>query len=455
MVDPKFIRENPDRMKAIINSGRSNPEMADVDAWLELDAKRGELITKRDELNQRKNELAKIGKQGGNIEEIREKGQQIKKDTAELEESLQGTEAEWQKLLDWMPNVPHPDMPEGKGEEDNPVIKAWTPDGGYIDEDKLGKVGDTAPLMPDQSIHWKTEDFEPTHHLDLGEALGVIDNEQGAKVSGSRFTYLFGDLARLQFAVQQLLFSELLERGFNPIIPPLLVKEPSLYGTSHFPEQVDQVYQIRSDYLEDQDQSLYLVGSSEPANFSFFMGKTLDEAQLPVKVFAYTPCFRSEAGSWGRDTKGIKRLHQFDKIEMNVVCKPDQSDEVFDELLSINEWLLQKLELPYHLVLKCTGDAGYHASAKQIDPEVWLPGQKEFMEVMTDTNTTDFQARRMNIKYKKKEGGKEYVHTVNDTGVAMGRMLIAIMDNYQQADGSIAVPQALVQYMGKEVISKT
>jgi len=441
-------------MKQIIASGRSNPEKADVDKWLELDTTRSELIQKRDELNQRKNEIAEIGKKGGDIEEIREKGKQIKKDTAELEESLMATEQQWQEILDWMPNIPHVDMPEGKGEEDNTVLKAWTPDGGYVEESNLGKVGDTAALMPDQSIHWLTEDFEPQHHLDLGEDLGIIDNAQGAKVSGSRFTYLFGDLARLQFAIQQLLFTELIKRGFQPIIPPLLVKDRALYGTSHFPEQVDQVYQIRNDYLEDQDQSLFLVGSSEPSNFSFFMDKTLDEAQLPVKMFAYTPCFRSEAGSWGRDTKGIKRVHQFDKIEMNVVCHPDNSDEIFDELLSVNEWLLQTLELPYHLVMKCTADAGYHASAKQIDPEVWLPGQKEFMEVMTDTNTTDFQARRLNIKFKSKDGNKDYVHTVNDTGVAMGRMLIAIMDNYQQKDGIITVPQALRTFMGKEVITQ-
>ncbi|KXK26939.1 MAG: Serine--tRNA ligase [candidate division WS6 bacterium OLB20] len=288
MVDPKFIRENPDRMRQIILSGRSKPDKADVDAWLKLDEKRSELIRTRDEINQRKNELAQIGKKGGNIDEIREKGQQLKKDSAELEESLALIEKQWQAILDWMPNVPHPDMPVGEGEHDNPVIKAWTPDGGEVKQE-LGKVGDTHNWMPERSIHWDSDDFVPKHHLDLGESLGVIDNNQGAKVSGSRFTYIFADLARLQFAVQQLLFGELLRRGFQPIIPPLLVKDKALYGTSHFPEQVDQVYQIKNDYLEDQDQSLYLVGSSEPSNFSFFMDKTLDHDQLPVKnVCLYT-----------------------------------------------------------------------------------------------------------------------------------------------------------------------
>lgn len=446
MIDINFIRQNPDKLKAIINGGRSNPQKANVDLWLELDQKRRELLTKQEKLNRQKNELAQLGKQGGNIEEIRTKGQELKEEGKELEEMIRDITVQWQEILDWMPNIPvsEDDMPFGKGEPDNLVIKAWLPASGYLDITQ--DLESTAEHMPPKVIH-STDEFEPKHHLDLGEALGVIDNEQGAKVSGSRFTYLIGDIVLIQYAIQQLLFSHLIKNGFKPIISPLLVKERTLYGTSHFPEGRDQVYKIESNNIED-NQELYLVGSSEPSNFSFFMDKTLDEKQLPYKVFAYTPCFRSEAGSWGRDTKGIKRLHQFDKIEMNVVCTSEQSDTIYDELLAINEWLLQELKLPYRIVQKCTGDAGYHASAKQADPEVWLSGQQEFMEVMTDTNTTDFQARRLNIRYQDKDGKKHFAHTLNDTGVAMGRMLIAIMDNYQQADGSIQVPEALRPYMG-------
>jgi seryl-tRNA synthetase len=232
-------------------------------------------------------------------------------------------------------------------------------------------------------------------------------------------------------------------------VPPLLVRERSLYGTSHFPEGRDQVYEIKTENVEEP-LPLFLVGSSEPANFSYFMDRTLDEADLPIKVFAVTTCFRSEAGSWGKDVKGIKRVHQFDKIEMNAVCTPDQSAGIYAEFREINEWLMQQLELPYRIVDKCTGDAGYLATYRQRDVEVWLAGSREYMEVMTDTNTSDYQARRLNIRYRAAAGGTHYCHTVNDTGCAMGRMLIAIMDNYQQADGSILVPRVLVPLMNKD-----
>jgi seryl-tRNA synthetase len=306
--------------------------------------------------------------------------------------------------------------------------------------------------MPQFPVHADKVDFEPKNHLDLGVKLGIIDKEQAAKVSGTRFTYLIGGLAQLQYALQRFVIDELIRRGFTLIIPPLLVKERALYGTSHFPESRDQIYAIKNDNVEEGNQ-LFLLGSTETANFAYYMDRVIDEVQLPIKLVAYAPAFRSEAGSWGKDTKGIKRLHQFDKIEMDVVCTPDQSDAIFDELLCVNEWLMQSLQIPYQLAFKCTGDAGYYASSKQIDPEFWLPVQKEFMEMGTDTNATDFQARRLNIKFKDKQGNKAFVHTVNDTGVAMGRMLIAILEHYQQSDGSIKVPEVLKTLMGKDFIS--
>jgi seryl-tRNA synthetase len=303
--------------------------------------------------------------------------------------------------------------------------------------------------MPQSPIHAAGDEFKAMHYADLGESLGGVDTLQGGKVSGSRFAYILGDVAVMQIALQRLLTDELLRRGFQPIVPPLLVRERSLYGTSHFPEGRDQVYEIKTDNVEEP-LPLFLVGSSEPANFSYFMDRTLDEAELPVKVFAVTTCFRSEAGSWGKDVKGIKRVHQFDKIEMNAVCAPDQSVAVYAEFREINEWLMQQLELPYRIVDKCTGDAGYLATYRQRDVEVWLSGSREYMEVMTDTNTTDYQARRLNIRYKAAAGGTQHCHTVNDTGCAMGRMLIAIMDNYQQADGSVLVPRVLAPLMNKD-----
>ncbi len=451
MIDPNILRKNPDKIKEFIKAGRGDPEKADIDRWLELDDKRSELIVHRDEINQERNKLADLGKKG-KIDEVREKSRALKTELSKTEDELRKIEEEWQGILDWMPNIPI-EMPEGKGEEENVVLKAWRHDEGYI-KDAEGKLAraQTEKFMPKSPPHADKKKFEAKNHLDLGEELGIIDMEQAAKVSGSRFTYLIGDLVLLQFAVQQFVMQKLVGEEFKPIVPPLLVKKPALYGTSHFPEGRDQIYAIETEFVEE-NQELFLVGSTEPSNFAYFMDRTLDEKELPIKLFAYSPAFRSEAGSWGRDTRGIKRLHQFDIIEMNVVCAPEKSEEIFDELLEINEWLLQELKLPYQLALKCTGDAGYLASAKQVDPEVWLPSQGEFMEVMTDTNTTDYQARRLNIKYKTKDGKREYVHTVNDTGVAMGRILIAIMDNYQQSDGSILVPEVLQEFVGKEKIS--
>jgi seryl-tRNA synthetase len=305
--------------------------------------------------------------------------------------------------------------------------------------------------MSERPAHGEGE-FEAKPHADLASALGV-DTLQASQVSGSRFAYLKGDVALMQYALQQLLANEMLRRGYEMMVPPLLVRERTLYGTSHFPEGRDQVYAIQTDNVEDGAQ-LFLVGSSEPTNFSYFMDRTLDEAELPVKVFAYTTCFRSEAGSWGKDVKGIKRVHQFDKLEMNAVCAPDQSEAIYEEFGQINEWLLQQLQLPYRMVAKCAGDAGYLATHRQRDGEVWMPATGEFMEVMTDTNTTDYQARRMNIRFRPTAGGGlQFCHTVNDTGCAIGRMLIAIIENDQQADGSVTVPEALRGVIGKDRIT--
>jgi len=450
MLDPKFIRDNPETVKNVIKSGRGDPQKADVDAWLVLDSKRGELLTRVGEINKKRNELSKAGK-SGDVEKIREEGKYLKEEVKKVEKELESVEVKWQEIMDWLPNTPTERMLGGIGAEDNIVSKLWIPGRGYIKEAEGKKVGQTVDLMPEKPIHAKDKDFTPKHHVELGEKLGIIDLKQSAKTSGSRFSYLVGDIVLIQYAVQQLLFNELIKRGYKPLIPPLLVKDKVLYGTSHFPEGKDQVYAIKTDNVEDQNQ-LYLLGSSEPANFAYFMDKVLDEKDLPIRVFAYASSFRSEAGSWGKDVKGIKRVHQFDKIEMNAVTTNEQSHEVYEEFISINEWLLQKLELPYQLANLCTGDAGYLAAAEQVDPEVWLPGQNEFIEVMTATNTTDYQARRLNIKYKDSEGKMKYVHTVNDTGCAMGRILISILCNYQQKDGSILVPKALKKFVSFKAI---
>jgi seryl-tRNA synthetase len=446
MIDARSARQNPDRLREIVRLRKVDPTKADVDRWLALDERRRQLQTETDALNAEKKRVAELGKTDPDA--ARARGQELRERTRVLEAEADTVSAEWTAIMEWFPNWVDAEMPHGAGEDDNVELCVWVPDTGYFPPERLGRGFDSVRFMPQSPIHAAGDEFTPLHYSELGERLGGVDTLQAGKVSGSRFAYILGDVALMQMAIQRLLTDELLRRGYTPIVPPLLVRERSLYGTSHFPEGRDQVYEIKTDNVEEP-LPLFLVGSSEPANFSYFMDRTLDEADLPVKVFAFTPCFRSEAGSWGKDVKGIKRVHQFDKLEMNAVCTADQSAAVYAEFREINEWLLHQLELPYRIVDKCTGDAGYLATHRQLDVEVWMSGSREYMEVMTDTNTTDYQARRLNIRYKGSEGIR-FCNTVNDTGCAMGRMLIAIMDNYQQADGSVLVPAVLIPFMNKD-----
>jgi seryl-tRNA synthetase len=450
MLEVREIRANPDRLREAIRLRGVDPARADVDRWLALDEQRRRLQTDLDAVNAERKQLASLGRIDPDA--ARRQGQALRIRRGELEAELDRVTDEWRAIMAWFPNWPHQKMPPGTSEHENVEESAWVPGSGYLAASELGLGAHTAPLMPRHPPHADARDFTPKAYPDLGERLGV-DTLQGAKVAGSRFTYLIGDSVRLQMAIETLLKTHLLQAGFTPIVPPLLVRERSLFGTSHFPEGRDQVYEIKADYVEDET-ALFLVGSSEPTNFSYFMDRTLAESELPIRVFAATPCFRSEAGSWGKDVRGIKRLHQFDKIEMNALCTPEQAEEIYEQFREINEWLLQTLELPYHVIEKCSGDAGYLATHRQRDVEVWLPGSGEFMEVMTDTNTSDFQARRLNIRYRASDGSSRYVYTLNDTGCALGRMLIAVMENYQQAEGRVKVPEALRAHIGKAYLGR-
>jgi seryl-tRNA synthetase len=450
MLDPKFIRENPTRLKEIIKNKGTNAKKADVDKWIALDKKRLQLTQRIEDVNRERNAIAKELSSGNITDELKTKGRALKEEEQKLKTELDPIEKEAFDIASWFPNIPHPDVRVGKDDNDNPEIYAWRPDTGEIPKEKLGVGYEASQFMPEKLLH-ADKDFTPRHHQEILENLNLADFAQGAKVSGTRFVYIIGDLVKIQYAIQNYVLNYLYAKNFIPIVPPLLVREEALFGTSHFPEGRDQVYEIKDEYLEEK-KSLFLVGSSEPTNFALFMDKTVQEEELPFKMVAVTPCFRSEVGSWGKDVRGLKRVHQFDKLEMDVVCTPEQSNAIYEELMNVNHWLLQSLKLPYHIVEKCTGDSGYAAAARQADPEVWLPGQKAFMEVMTDTNTTDFQARRLNIKYTTKNGEKKLCHTVNDTGVAMGRMLVAIIENYQQSDGSIKVPEVLIPYTGFDTI---
>jgi seryl-tRNA synthetase len=427
MLELNFIRENPQEVKRGIKKRGYNPEI--VDRVLKVDETRRQLIGEIEKLRAERNKLGP--------KDI-EKGRKIKEILQKLEPDLQVVEEELKNLLYEIPNLPSVDTPLGESEADNLELRVWLPGKGYLAKEKIGRGWKSAEFMPR---------FEGKDHVELGETLDILDIKQAGKVAGSRFVYLKKEAVILQFAIFEFLKDRLLKEKFMPMVVPLLVKDWVLYGTSHFPQGKDQVYKIKEENVEGKE-SLNLVGSSEPPLFAYFADRLLKEEDLPIKVMAYTSCFRSEAGSWGKDVRGMKRVHQFDKLEIDVVCAPWQSEEILEYLVGINEWFLQSLKLPYRVWQKCSADMGYHASAKQYDVEVWLPVSGEYMETMSATNTTDYQARRMNIKFINKDREKQFCHTVNDTGVAMGRILVAILENYQQKDGSVLVPEVLQNYCG-------
>ncbi len=437
-----FIRKNPDEVqKALDNRG---VEGVDLKRFLNLDSRRRDVLRLLETKRALRNSLSKAVAEtsGSDRERIIEEATEVKKDVQDLETKFRKLDEEVMQLWVLIPNIPSDDMPLGEEEKDNVVIKVWTPEKGFLE----------GPFPYSQHNYMPKTEFPFKDHVDLGEELDLIDVRQSALVSGSRFYYLKNEAVLLQEAVFSLLKDRLLKKGYMPMIPPLLVKEKALFGTSHFPEGRDDIYKIESHNVEEQNE-LYLVGSSESSNFSYYMDKTIDVNDLPIKIYAETTCFRSEVGSWGKDVRGIKRVHQFDKVEMNAICNPDESRQIFDEFMENNEWMLQQLRLPYRIVNKCTGDAGYNASHLQYDFDFWRPGEREFMEGGTNTLTTDYQARRLNIKYRKdRETG--YVHTVNDTG-ATTRIIIAILENYQQEDGSVIVPDILRPYMhGRDKIER-
>lgn len=436
MLDISFIQKNRDQVKKAID--QKDVKDVDVDALLKIYNQYLETLQKVEALRNSRNQMSSsISKlQGEARDSMITQASEIKEELSSLESHMGELKNKVDEILPYIPNIVSEEMPVGKNEHDNLVIKVWDPKNGYLKIDK--------PLSYDDISYAPKDEFSHKDHIELGESLDIIDVEQSGKVSGSRFCYLKNEAAIIQDAISDLLKKELQRRKFMPMVPPLLVKERSLFGTSHFPEGRSQVYEIKNENIEEGN-SLFLVGSAEPSNFSYFMDKVLKKEELPVKVYAQTTCFRSEVGSWGKDVRGIKRVHQFDKLEMNCVCAEGQDREVFNEFLEINEWLFQKLEIPYRVVNKCTGDCGYNASYFQYDVEVWRPSEKEYMEAGTDTMTTDYQARRLNIKYRD-EGGLKFARTINDTGVAFGRAILALLENHQKEDGSVEIPEALQSY---------
>ena len=344
----------------------------------------------------------------------------IKLKLSELEPSLKNLENQIKDTLLQLPNITHESVPIGKDENDNIVIK---------------KEGEKPKF-----------DFEPKEHYKIESVKNLIDAERGAKVSGARFWYLKGDLARLEFALMQYAFEFYSNKGFEPMIVPMLVREPAMYGTGFFPADKNEIYNVNAD-----EDNLYLVGTAEVPLAAYHMNEVLDLENGPKRYMGYSSCFRREAGTYGKDTKGVLRGHQFNKIEIFIFCKPEESWNLHEELLKCAEEFLQSLNLHYQVLNMCTGDIGM-PNAKKYDIETWMPGQNKYRETNSCSHDTDFQARRLNCKFTDKDGKKKFVHTLNNTGCADLRVLIAILENYQQKDESVIVPEVLRKWVGKDVI---
>ncbi len=423
MLDIKWIRENTDLLDQNMKMRGAEAVSSHI---LSMDEERREIMAKLQDLQSKRNKVSKevgIAKSKGEdashlFEEMKSIGPEVKR----LEEEERTLQAKLKDYVATLPNVLDPSVPEGKDEDDNQEIRKW---------------GEP-----------KTFDFEPQAHYDLGEKLGQLDFETAAKISGSRFSWSSGDLARLERALAMFMLDTHVEQnGFVEVNPPVLVTPNSMYGTGQLPKFGEDAF-----YTNDE-RDLMLTPTAEVSLTNFMQEKIVAENDLPIKFCAWTPCFRKEAGSAGRDTRGLIRVHQFNKVEMVQIVHPEQSDEALEFMTKCAEDILQKLKLPYRVLNLCSGDVGFGAQ-KTYDLEVWLPAQNTYREISSCSKCGDFQARRMNGRFKNKEGKNAFVHTLNGSGLAVGRTLVAVMENYQNADGSITVPDVLVPYMGGKTVVK-
>ncbi len=423
MFDIKWIRENPDAFDQALETRGMEPA---ADSLIALDATRRDALTQAQEIQSSRNKVAKeIGAakaRGEDAADLIAEVSRSKQEQAEAEEAARDAEAELDKALAGLPNVPSGTVPVGPDESANVEIRKW---------------GEPRELG-----------FEAKEHFDLGEALGLMDFERAAKLSGARFVVLTGALARLERAIANFMLDlQTCEHGYTEVIPPVLVKDEALFGTGQLPKFSEDLFRTTNDF--------WLIPTAEVPLTNLVAGEILNEADLPLRMTALTPCFRSEAGSAGKDTRGMIRQHQFNKVEMVCITRPEDSDAELDRMTGCAEEVLKRLDLPYRVVVLCTGDMGFSAQRTH-DIEVWLPGQGRYREISSCSTCGDFQARRMKARYRpENEKGTRFVHTLNGSGLAVGRTLIAVMENYQQADGSIAIPEALKPYMGGLEVIKT
>jgi len=413
MLDINFIRENSNKVKEACEKKQTK---VDVDKVLELDKKKRELMTEMENLKAEQNKISR-GCKDNNV--LIEQAKEIKGKIKEMEPELEKVEQELKVLLLQLPNIPFDDVPVGKDDSSNIIVRQVN---------KQPKFSFTAK-----------------DYMQLGKDLDLIDTERAGKVSGPRFGYIKNELALIEFALINLVMDTVKKQGFIPVIPPVMLKEEMARGTGYF-EATDK----NEAYFLPEDK-MYLVGTAEQSLVAMHANEVLELKDLPKRYVAFSTCFRREAGSYGKDTKGILRVHQFDKLEMVIFCKPEDSKKEHQLLLSVEEKLMKALGLPYQVINICTGDLGGPAASKY-DIETWLPSENKYRETHSTSNCTDFQARRLNIRYKDQSGKMNFAHTLNGTAFAIGRILIMITENYQQKDGSIKVPKVLQKYCGFKVI---
>lgn len=417
MLDMKWVRENPEKLDAAMQSRGGEPVSA---KFLGLDEERRQVMTELQNLQSRRNDISRrIGqaKQTGEdtaplFAEMKDIGPAVKA----LEEKEQGLQFQFEDMLSRLPNIPEDSTPKGKDENDNVEVRTW---------------GTPTKLA-----------FEPKHHFELGENLGQMDFEIGAKLAGSRFVWLQGQIAQLERALANyMLDMHTRNHGYTEVVPPFLANDDTLFGTGQLPKFAEDLFRT--------EQGLWLIPTSEVVLTNYVRDEIIDASRLPLKFTGLTPCFRSEAGSAGRDTRGYIRMHQFNKVEMVQITRPEESEAAFHNMVAHAESILKGLELPYRVLHLCTGDMGFCAQ-KTYDLEVWLPAQGKYREISSVSNCGDFQARRMRARFRADATSKNttFVHTLNGSGLAVGRTLVAVLENYQQADGSIRIPDVLKPYMG-------
>ncbi|MDI6742605.1 MAG: serine--tRNA ligase [Smithella sp.] len=416
MLDIKYLRQNIDVVRKKMDE---RGQKIDFDRFLELDAKRRDILqsveTLRNERNSVSKQVGELKKQKADASALIEKMGEVSSKIKEYDESLRVIEEDLNAFVMIVPNMQHESVPQGQGSEDNPVVRVWG----------------EKPVF----------DFEPKQHFDLGENLNILDFARGAKIAGARFTVYRGAGAQLERAIFNFMLDLHTEKhGYTEVLTPFMVNQESMTGTGQLPKFKEDLFKI-------EGMEYYLIPTAEVPVTNIYREEILDEEMLPIHLVAFSPCFRAEAGSYGKDTRGLIRQHQFNKVEMVKFSKPENSYDELEALTADAEDVLKRLGIHYRTVCLCTADLGF-SSAKTYDLEAWLPGQNAYREISSCSNFEDFQARRASIRFRRKESGKvEFLHTLNGSGLAVGRTVVAVLENYQQADGSIVIPEALRPYM--------